>query len=151
MVSDIFDAMRQMQREMDNVFSRFYTDTDTPLLTQGTSTTPARHHSPLTDVVEHDDEIVATLDMPGLSKEDIDIQVDDRGLTVRAQREAKNETKDENVYRLERRYTGFQRRIPLPENVDADSADATYENGVLTVTLPKLSFEGDAGRRIDIN
>lgn len=149
MVTDIFDAMRRMQREMDNVFARFHNEDvfDVPQLTAGQE--PSRYHSPLTDIVEKTDAYAVTLDMPGVDKKDIDIEVDDRGVTISAQRKHEAETEQDGVYRMERRYSGFKRRVPLPDNADADNAQASYEDGVLTISVPKRE-ELAQKKRIDV-
>ncbi|MEF8780431.1 MAG: Hsp20/alpha crystallin family protein [Haloferacaceae archaeon] len=105
------------------------------------------------DVAEHDDDLVVTADLPGFHTDDIEVAVDDGSLTIEADRE---ETLEEEVsedgpryHRRERRRTAVSRRVRLPVEVDETEATAQYTNGVLTVTLPKLTA-GDAGHEIEV-
>ncbi|WP_435064529.1 archaeal heat shock protein Hsp14 [Halobaculum sp. EA56] len=107
------------------------------------------------DVAEYDDEIAVMADLPGFAKEDIDLTVRDGVLTIRAEREiSSDEGDDAGAYlRRERRAESMRRSITLPAEVREDEASATYANGVLTVTLPKVhADEGeDDGHHIDVN
>ncbi|MFC6726317.1 Hsp20/alpha crystallin family protein [Halobium palmae] len=104
------------------------------------------------DVADYDDEIVVTADVPGFEKEDIDLAIADRTLTIGAERETESESGEGEYLRRERRSSSMRRSVRLPEHVDEEGASATYKNGVLTVTLPKLTLdEGDDSRRIDID
>ncbi|MFC5279795.1 Hsp20/alpha crystallin family protein [Halorubrum rubrum] len=106
------------------------------------------------DVAEYDDEIVVMADLPGYDREDIDVRVDDDRLVIRAERDAERETGDgdggHRYLRRERRHESVTRTIDLPAGVEAEGAEATYRNGVLTVTLPSRRDDHADGRRIDI-
>lgn len=93
---------------------------------------------PSVDVVEHGNDVVVTADMPGLTKEDIKIDVtSDNVLEISGQKKAEKEQKERQGFvRHERSYMGFYRAIRLPAPVDKSKAKATYNNGVLNVTLP---------------
>lgn len=103
------------------------------------------------DVLETDDEVVVTLDLPGFGIDDITVTVDDRELVVTADREAETEATDPGAryHRRERSRRGVSRRIRLPADVRGEEADAEHERGVLTVTLPK-ERQGGGGTRIDV-
>jgi HSP20 family protein len=101
------------------------------------------------DVADHDDSVVVTADLPGFEKEDIDLSVSGRRLTIRAVRESTDETTDEAYVRRERRHESMRRAVPLPDDVDEEAAAARYTNGVLTVTLPKVTVDDDSSH-IDI-
>ncbi len=104
------------------------------------------------DVADHDDEIVVTADLPGFEKEDIDVSLSERTLTIRADHEMEDESETGEFIRRERRSASASRTIRLPEDVDEDGASATYKNGVLTVALPKLhADEGETSHRIDVD
>ena len=137
MVQDIFRAMRQMQREMDGAFARFFGEENSLPLLANPDNTPMRYQNPLADLVEEDDKLIATIDLPGVDKKDIDVEVDEQAITVRANRKQEKEINQEGVYRLERRYAGFKRRIPLPEGVNPAQSQASYEDGVLRIELPR--------------
>ncbi|GGM61877.1 HSP20 family protein [Halarchaeum rubridurum] len=104
------------------------------------------------DVEDAGDEFVVTVDLPGFEKEDVDVRVQDRALSISAERTTETETggdEAESTYvRRERHGESVSRRLTLPEPVDTDDVAATMKNGVLTVTLGKED-ESD-GHRIDV-
>ena len=93
--------------------------------------------SPSVDVYEKDDKYVIDAEIPGLSKEEIKIDVKDGSLIISGEKKYENKSEDENYIRVERRYGKFERRFNLPENVNVESVSANYKNGVLEVSLPK--------------
>lgn len=103
------------------------------------------------DVADEDDEFVVVADLPGVEKEDIDLTITERVLTIEATHETTEEHDSEEYIRRERRHESVRRNVRLPEDVVADEASASYNNGVLTVTLPKVTTEGeDDSHRIDV-
>ncbi|MFB6221320.1 MAG: Hsp20/alpha crystallin family protein [Halolamina sp.] len=94
------------------------------------------------DVADADDAIVVTADVPGFDPDDIDVSVQDRRLTIAAEHsEAAEEDEAETYYRRERTKRAVSRTVSLPTDVDETAASASYENGVLTVELPKAGSE----------
>ena len=104
------------------------------------------------DVAEHDDEYVVTVDLPGYEKEDIELSISNRTLRVSADHEERTDESDEagTYLRQERSHQSVTRTITLPEEVNEDETSAAYNNGVLTVTVPKRSETSDS-RSIDIS
>ena len=94
---------------------------------------------PPVDLYETDDAVTVTAALPGVKAEDIDISITGTTLTIKGETKDENEEKDQNYYRQERRYGAFQRVITLPVKVEADKASATFEDGVLTLELPKAA------------
>jgi HSP20 family protein len=92
---------------------------------------------PLLDVVEHDNEIIVKAELPGMKTEDIDISVQGNVLTISGQKRESQEDRGENYYRTERRYGSFRRDLTLPAPVDVGKVEATHEDGVLKIVLPK--------------
>jgi len=92
---------------------------------------------PAADVVETEAAFRVVLDLPGHDPKEIQIQVENDTLTVQAERRFTEPAKDETVYRGERPHGTFSRGFALPKTVDATKVEAKYENGVLTVSLPK--------------
>ena len=92
--------------------------------------------SPALDLYESGDHLVALVEVPGMRKEDIDISLHDGTLTISGERKQES-TKGETAQRTERYVGTFRRSITLPTRVDAGKVSATYENGILKVTLPK--------------
>lgn len=103
---------------------------------------------PNVEFSETDRDIRITAEVPGMSDKDVELLVEDGVLTIRG--EKKSETNDKDRGYSERYYGRFERRIALPSNVDEQGANATFRDGLLTVTLPK-SAEAERGRRIPIN
>lgn len=91
---------------------------------------------PSTDVFRHDNNLVVKADLPGMTKADIDVAIEDGDLILRGERKAETKVEEENYFRAERAYGSFYRRMTLPENSKAADIKATFDNGVLTVTLP---------------
>ncbi len=89
------------------------------------------------DMYEADNHIVVKASTPGVKPEDIDISVSGNTLTIKGETKQEQEVKEENYIRRERRYGSFMRSIPLPTDVNADKAEAEFENGVLTIKIPR--------------
>ncbi|MBR0508948.1 MAG: Hsp20/alpha crystallin family protein [Clostridia bacterium] len=104
-----------------------------------------------TDVRDADGEYVLEADLPGFAKEDINIDVEGDYLTIKAQRHSEHEDKDrkKNYVRCERSYGSYARSFDI-SGVDADKISAKYENGVLTLHLPKVEPAAPAARRLEI-
>ncbi|MFA1609920.1 Hsp20/alpha crystallin family protein [Halobellus rubicundus] len=102
------------------------------------------------DLREEPEAFVAVVDLPGYEKDDIEITVDDRMLTIEAAREADEADERDHYVHRERRSQSAHRSIRLPGEVRPDGASAGYNNGVLTVSLPKLVVDDDESHRIDI-
>ena len=90
------------------------------------------------DVFESDDDVTVKASIPGLKPEDIDISITGDVLTIKGETHEEREEKQGNYHVRERRWGAFQRSVSLPTLVKADKADAVFENGVLTLTLPKV-------------
>jgi HSP20 family protein len=93
--------------------------------------------TPALDVYEDKDHIVVTAELPGMRKEDIDVTLHDGSLSISGERKSEKEFKEAEVYRAERFVGRFQRTIALPVPVATDKIKAQYQDGVLTITLPK--------------
>jgi len=93
--------------------------------------------TPAVDIAEHDDQYVVKVELPGVSKDEVKITLESNILTIRGEKKQEKETKKENYHRVERSYGSFQRSFTLPTTVKSDKIDASYNNGVLTVALPK--------------
>lgn len=105
--------------------------------------------SPRTDFSETDDHYVLRVDLPGLSKKDLDIELRDDTLTVSGERKSAHEEKNETYHRVERSYGRFFRSFTLPQASDTEKVKATMKDGVLTVEVPKR--EESKPRRIEIS
>jgi HSP20 family protein len=103
--------------------------------------TPANGQSsnwlPAVDVWETENELVLSVDLPGIREEDIAVELDENVLTVSGERSRASEQSTERYYRYERRFGSFSRSVTLPPGVQEDTISARYENGVLEVRVPK--------------
>jgi HSP20 family protein len=119
-----------LQSEVNRVFDAFFGGA-------GNGNARARRWVPAMDLVETDEHLVLRADLPGLGKDDVNIEIKDGALTVSGERRAEHEEKSEGFYRIERAFGGFSRSLTLPDGVDADKVDASFDNGVLQVRIPK--------------
>lgn len=93
--------------------------------------------APAVDIYETGNELVVKADLPDVNEKDIDVRVENNLLTIRGERKFEKSVSEENFLRVERTYGTFSRSFSLPNTVNAEKIAAEYENGVLTVTLPK--------------
>ena len=140
-----WDQLNHLHQQMDQLFndtfSQFPVD-NSPLLAAVTS--------PNLDVREEKDHYTVRVDMPGASKDSIKVNVEGRLLTISGDRTTVDETKDnDKVVRTERSMAEFVRTLELPGPVKADSVDARYDNGVLTLNLPKAD-QAAAGTTVPV-
>jgi HSP20 family protein len=96
-----------------------------------------RSWAPTVDMFDRENEVVVRAEVPGMSKEDIDISVLGNTLTISGERKSEEEVKEDDYYYCERSYGRFQRNIALPQGVGAEDIKASYKDGVLEVVLPK--------------
>ena len=142
-----FAWMRQMQDQLDRAFGGLWSGTSS-------SWTPEAFGpsdwSPAMDMFQRGNELVIRADVPGLSKDDITVDIADDQLTIRGERRYDHEEERDGVFRSERSYGSFCRVVPLPQGAIADSAKATFNNGVLEITVQAPSFDVRRGRRIEV-
>ena len=118
-----------LQSEVNRVFDAFFG--------YGGTRGANRRWIPAMDLVETGDQLVLRADLPGLTKDDLDIEVKDGVLTVSGERKAEHEEKTEGFYRMERVFGTFSRSLTLPKGVDANRVEAEFDNGVLELRIPK--------------
>ena len=106
--------------------------------------------APAVDIVERDDGYEIIAELPGMDRKDVEIILEDDAIVLRGEKKLESETEEQGCYRVERAFGSFQRVIPLPEGVDIKGAEAKFENGVLTVRLPKSTADKPGARRIEI-
>jgi HSP20 family protein len=138
-----FRELASLQSEVNRLFNTAF-DTGTP----GTGNGGARRWMPAMDLVETEDHFVLRADLPGLTQEDIRIEVEDSTLTVSGERKAEHESKGEGYYRVERAFGTFSRSLTLPRGIDPTAVTASFDKGVLEVRIPKP--EERKPRRIEI-
>ncbi len=105
---------------------------------------------PLVDIKDVGDNYLLEAELPGLKKEDIEIEVKDDRITLKGETKQEKKEEGEGYLRQERSFRSFYREIPIPENVKAEDAEASFKNGVLEVKLPKVEQKKLEGKKIDI-
>ncbi len=93
--------------------------------------------APAVDIFETENELVVKADLPDVNPQDLDIRVENNVLTIRGERKFENEVNEDNYLRIERSYGSFSRSFSLASSVNADAINADYQNGVLTLSIPK--------------
>jgi len=124
--------------DFDRLFDQFRTSFDDLLWKPTTDMMPISQRTPLMDLEDHGDKYEMCVEMPGIPKEDINIEVTPNAIEISAEHEESNEDKDKNFLRRERSTTSFYRSLELPEELKTDNIDAELVDGILKITLPKL-------------
>ena len=145
-----FAMMRRVSDEMDRFFDELWTGRG--MRAGRGSQTRQSLWSPQIEMYEKDNQLVICTDLPGLTQEDIQLEVSDDMLTIQGERRNEFEDSQEGYYRSERSYGSFSRAIPLPEGVDTDNVKASFENGVLKVMVPlPQQQQQQRKRRIEVS
>lgn len=133
-----FDVFDTFQDEMSRLWGQGWPFTMRPLTRRmGQETTGATMWEPRIDVFEKDGSLMVKAELPGASREDIQVTLDQGTLVIRGERKGEKEVKEEHYYRMERTYGSFYRRVPIPFETTAEQITATYKDGVLEVQIPK--------------
>ncbi|MGH2604491.1 MAG: Hsp20/alpha crystallin family protein, partial [Dehalococcoidia bacterium] len=137
---------RRMQDDMDRLLAGFGMGRGSisPFGEQGGDWAPA------IEAFQRGNEYIVRADVPGLSREDLTVEVGEDALTIQGERKYDHEEEREGVYRSERAYGSFYRVVPLPEGAVTDSAKANFDNGVLEVVVQAPSQEVRRGRKVEI-
>jgi HSP20 family protein len=134
----MFQPTTNNRRGIDNFFDDFFCDLErrVPYFSS-----PIKELSfyPQLDIFETNSEYNVTLDLPGISKKDIDLKVDNNILTIKGKKEFNKEHKDNNFYTRERFYGDFHRSVNLPSDADTDKINTNFKDGVLQITVAKSS------------
>jgi HSP20 family protein len=138
-----FRELSTLQSEMNRLFNTVF---DTPG-TGGDGGT-LRRWMPAMDLVETDEHFVLRADLPGMSEDDVKIELEENTLTVSGERKAEHETKNEGYYRVERAFGSFSRSLSLPQGINPEGVTAQFDRGVLEIRVPKP--EQRKPRRIEI-
>lgn len=149
------DPLLQLHREVDRLFDDVFRGLARPWSRLAFhAVTPAWEGMlrPALDIQETDKQYRITLEVPGVEEKDIQVTVDDDVLWVRGEKRQEHEHKDAQYHCVERSYGSFQRALNLPEDADQDAIEATFRNGVLSITIDKRAPAApQRGRTIPIN
>jgi HSP20 family protein len=145
---DPFREFAQIQDRLNRVFSDVYgrgaSSADEGLMTTGTWLPPV-------DIYQNGDhELVIKAELPDMTREDIDITVDNGTLVIKGEKKLSSEVKDDQFHRMERRYGAFSRSFSLPQTVDPAKVSAEYKQGVLTVRLPLREEAKPRSIKVDV-
>lgn len=127
-----FREFDRLRRQLDSLFS--YEEFERPRI----------------DVIETEKEVKVKAEIPGISKDDLDIVVYDEEVRISGEFKKSDEYKDENLRRVEKYYGSFSRVVPLPSEVKSEEAKADYKDGILTITIPKADVQSSRGKRIKL-
>ena len=135
-----YNELRRMREEMDRIWrgQRIFPEEDGEM---------EQWSIPL-DVIEEENNIIVKATVPGIKPEDIEVTLEDDVLTIRGQTQSESERREGNYLMRERRAGAFHRMLRLPNSVDTDRAETSYDNGVLTVAFPKI--EAKKAKRLSI-
>ena len=143
-----FSLLRQMTSELDRVFDD-WPSVRLPAFARF-ATSESNTWSPNIDVFERDNRMVTRVDLPGMKKEDVSVEIADGHLALSGERKRETEEKKDNFYRSEREYGSFYRAVPLPEGVKPEDVKATFADGVLEVSVPLPARQEANVRKIQI-
>jgi HSP20 family protein len=142
-------VMRKFSEELDHLFEDFGgRGWLTPMLDK--AQLPEGPWSPQVEIFERDNELILRADLPGLTKDDVNVEIANDGITIDGERRHEHEEKGKGYFRSERSYGKFYRRIPMPEGVKVEDANASFSKGVLEITLPMAKGEERKRRRLEI-
>jgi HSP20 family protein len=138
---DPFQDLQSFRDEMNRTLNRWFSREE------GDEPTP-RRWMPALDVTETENAYQIDVEVPGLRPEDINVTVDQGMLTIQGERRSEEEKRDRSYHRVERHYGAFRRSISLPRDVDASKVEATYDNGLLQLSVPKTA--ASQAKRIEV-
>jgi len=148
-----FGMMRRFSKEMERLFDDFGGFSFPGFFSRESFPFNAELEKfdwmPQIEVLKSNGDLMVKADLPGLTKDDVKVELTDKALTISGERKEEKEEKREGFYRSERNYGRFYRQIPLPEGVKTDQANAVFTNGVLEVKIPVAKTESQA-RKLEI-
>jgi len=148
-----FDSLR---REIDQLFDEFDGGVWRPFRRSLFDSEPFRRSEavfgaiPAVDVAETDKAYEITAELPGMSDKNVEVKLTGGVLTIKGEKQEEKEEKKKDYYLHERNFGAFQRAFQVPDGVDADKIEASFKNGVLTVTLPKSAETQKSAKKIDV-
>jgi HSP20 family protein len=139
-----FREFTSLQDRMNRLFRDSYGDGRDEALTTS-------NFAPPVDVYEDEHNITLKIEVPGIEEKDIDVRIENNTLTVHGERKFEKEEKEENFRRVERHYGSFTRSFSLPNTIDAEKVQATYDKGILKVQLAKKAEAKPKQIKVNVN
>lgn len=143
-MESFFKEFKRMQKEMDALFDSYMGDKKRLSYHGNNSRTP------VTDLVEADKEYITRIELPGVDKKDIHLDIDEHGASIKVESKQEKETKKKGNYSYYRSFSGFSKYFSLPPNADGKQAMAEMKNGVLEIRFPKKQIANNKKKRIAI-
>ncbi len=137
---DIFEEMERMRRRYEKLFKEWQVR---PLMIEGI-------REPLTDVRETEKSIIIDMELPGVKKKDIEINIMEDEIEVKSEAKISKEVKKEGFYKRERAYQGFYKRFSLPAKVIPNKAKAEFKDGILTIKIPKVAAKEEKKKKVKV-
>lgn len=145
-----FSLMRHLSDDMEKMFEEAWNARRFPRLFRGPLETPDARWVPLIEAFERKGEFVVRADLPGMTRDNVKVEVSEGELVIQGERKEEKEQKEKGYYTSERSYGAFYRALPLPEGVKADEAKATFKDGVLEVAMPAAKLPEKHSRQLEI-
>lgn len=150
-----FSLMNRISEEMDRLFEsfgmgrNFFPEDMAQMRRGGGGQGAAALWSPHLEVCERNGKLLIQVDLPGVRREDVNVQLEPDAAIIQGQRTQESERNERGYYHSERSYGSFYRAVPLPDGIDIDQANATFRNGVLEIEMP-LPQQQQRGRRLEV-
>ena len=149
-----FAEMQQLRNRLGGLFDELLRDDPyfhSDMLAMPHSPVESNYRKPHADFWETDDAIIAELELPGIDKKDIHIQLSENTIEITAESKHQNEQKKKGMYRLERNYAGFYRNFIAPHGIDTEKTKAAYKAGVLRIVAPKKAKKVEGRKTLSIS
>jgi HSP20 family protein len=153
----VWQPFESLRREVDRLFEDFDRDFwRMPFRRSAFETEPFWRRelswagTPAVDIVEKDNAYEITADLPGLDEKNVEVKLSNGNLTLKGEKQEAKEEKKKDYYLKERHFGTFERMFRVPEGVDTDKIEAKFDNGVLTVTLPKMPEAQKPSKKIEV-
>jgi len=151
-IPQIYSPLAQLHQDIDRMFESVFRGFGLP--STGISTmfdNDPPLFRPHVDIASTDKDYIITVEVPGVDEKDVKLELSyDGTLTIRGEKRQEKEHKDRNFYRVERSYGSFQRVLSLPDDANQEKIDASFNNGVLTITCPRKAIAEAPVKRIDV-
>jgi HSP20 family protein len=147
--SRALSPFEEMERWMDETFRRPFS-LFRPMWGPRLRLPETEEFAPSVDIFEEGDDVVVKAEVPGMSKEDLDVRLDEDTITISGEKKAEEKVEKKGYYRHERSYGSFYRSFRLPAEVQTDKAKATFKEGILEVRVPKTEEAKKKTKRIMI-
>lgn len=155
--SPLVNNISQLHREIDRLFEDAFRGFGVPSLSRPPLWDSMHHNEFMpafnasVDVASDDKQYTIALEAPGLEQKDLSIELKDRILIIKGNKQQEQEDSDKHYYRIERRYGAFERILALPDDADSNSINATMDKGLLKITIPRIKIVESAAKTIEIN